>query len=253
LQNAGDVAGELTHAKQRALARFSELYSIAEVYYAYHLIHEVITKPFRDAAQRAVFNAARFLLTRLAATAAPPRGVSLSNVVFVLAQEAQALGAWKLARFSYLKLQSLKVCALLIDGCLLSHAGAGSNWRFMMRRPVLHARPIASHRVTPGVQLPAAWQSKADIGSLLIRSKPLRDDDSVTQHCFRCSSVNPLFNPKGDVCSSCGAEAVRSFASFEALPVVEFELAPGISEEEAESLLGSESTIASRRCGARLR
>lgn len=48
--------------------------------------------------------------------------------------------------------------------------------------------------------------------------------------------------PNQDACSSCGAVIVRSFATFEPLPVVEFELADGITDEEAATLLASEPT-----------
>ena len=62
-----------------------------------------------DVPARVVFNATRFVLMRI--LAAPPLlGISLASVVFVLAREAESQGAWKLARFAYLKLQTLKVC-----------------------------------------------------------------------------------------------------------------------------------------------
>ena len=111
------MEGDLSAPQQRALAAFSEQYSTAEVYFSYQLIHDAITKPFRDAPPRVVFNAARFLLMRLIAMPTPPAGLSLSSIVFVLAQEAEAAEAWKLARFAYLKLQSLKVRLHEPPGC----------------------------------------------------------------------------------------------------------------------------------------
>lgn len=38
---------------------------------------------------------------------------------------------------------------------------------------------------------------------------------------------------QGDFCTSCGAPFLRSFITFEVLPLVEFELEPGISDAEA--------------------
>ena len=52
----------------------------------------------------------------------------------------------------------------------------------------------------------------------------------------------PLLPPHDD-CISCGAPVVRSFATFEPLPVVEFELADGITDEEATRLLASEPEL----------
>lgn len=52
----------------------------------------------------------------------------------------------------------------------------------------------------------------------------------------------PLLLPH-DACTSCGAPIVRSFATFEPLPVVEFELADGITEDEAAALLASEPQL----------
>ena len=37
---------------------------------------------------------------------------------------------------------------------------------------------------------------------------------------------------QGDACTSCGMPFVRSFLTFEHLPVVEFHLAPGITDAE---------------------
>ena len=98
------------------------------------------------------------------------------------------------------------------------------------------------------VQLPAAWQHQADIGSVMVRAKPLRDDDSVVERCFRCGAHTPLLNTQGDACSSCGAAVQRSFATFDPLPLVEFELAEGISDEEAIDLLASEPPDGFCRC-----
>ena len=108
MQKVAAAAGAPSPADETSIERFLELYSHAEVYYAYEIVHNIITMPFRDVAARVVFNAARFLLTRMLA-APQMRGISLGSIVFVLAREAESQGAWKLARFAYLKLQTLKV------------------------------------------------------------------------------------------------------------------------------------------------
>jgi hypothetical protein len=45
---------------------------------------------------------------------------------------------------------------------------------------------------------------------------------------------------QGDFCTNCGAPFLRSFITFEVLPLVEFELEPGISDAEAAALLGED-------------
>jgi hypothetical protein len=90
------------------------------------------------------------------------------------------------------------------------------------------------------MQLSSAWESLADISSITIRSKPLRDDESHEWPCPRCKTPLALLNHHGDECPACGARIVRCFATFQPLPLVEFELAPGLSDDEAQTLLEAE-------------
>ena len=43
-----------------------------------------------------------------------------------------------------------------------------------------------------------------------------------------------LFCLQGDFCTNCGAPFLRSFITFDVLPLVEFELEPGITDTEAQ-------------------
>ena len=45
------------------------------------------------------------------------------------------------------------------------------------------------------------------------------------------------FESQGDACTSCGADFMYSFATFDRMPLVRFELAQGISDQEAAKLL----------------
>jgi hypothetical protein len=45
---------------------------------------------------------------------------------------------------------------------------------------------------------------------------------------------------QGDFCTACGAPFLRSFTTFEVLPLVECQLEPGISDTEALGLLGED-------------
>lgn len=57
--------------------------------------------------------------------------------------------------------------------------------------------------------------------------------------CYRCLNNNPLLNSKGDVCTTCGGEFIRSPLSNEILPLVEFKPKSGIAVDEAIVLLKS--------------
>jgi intraflagellar transport protein 122 len=100
------------------------------------------------------------------------------------------------------------------------------------------------------MQLSSALQSLADIGSITIRSKPLRDDESLERPCPRCKAPLALLNHNGDECPACGARIVRCCATFQPLPLVEFELSPGLSDDEAQALLEAEPLHLRNRCDA---
>lgn len=102
---------KLKPVDRKRLDMFVELYSTAELYYAYSIIHRAICDPFSSTSQRVVHNAACYLYTQLVDRSTPPEGICFSHVVYLLAQAASAEGNWKLARSAHLKLQSLKVCA----------------------------------------------------------------------------------------------------------------------------------------------
>ena len=57
--------------------------------------------------------------------------------------------------------------------------------------------------------------------------------------CYRCLNNNPLLNAKGDICTTCGGEFIRSPLSNEILPLVEFRPKVGISLDDAISYVRS--------------
>lgn len=57
--------------------------------------------------------------------------------------------------------------------------------------------------------------------------------------CFRCGQTNSAVSAAGDRCAYCMHKFVRSWASFEVLPLVEFVLAEGLSDADAEHVLHS--------------
>lgn len=91
--------------------------------------------------------------------------------------------------------------------------------------------------------LPAQWQDEVDMHSIIVRSKPFSDAEELQPICYRCSTVNPLLNTQGDFCINCGAPFIRSFVTFEHLPLVEFELEADMTDEQALRLLGEDAGV----------
>ncbi|XP_075229721.1 intraflagellar transport protein Oseg1 isoform X2 [Lycorma delicatula] len=89
------------------------------------------------------------------------------------------------------------------------------------------------------LRIPPQFQENVDIASLIIRAKPYHDNEELLVMCYRCSTYNPLLTTSnvGNCCNNCRQPFVHSFVTFEVLPLVEFQLENGISEEEAMRLL----------------
>jgi intraflagellar transport protein 122 len=88
--------------------------------------------------------------------------------------------------------------------------------------------------------VPAAWRDQIDLACLTIRSKAYADAEELLPVCYRCSSTNPLLSNRGqggDQCTTCGHPFIRSYVSFEILPLVEFTIADDVTHEEALKLL----------------
>ncbi|RHY86259.1 hypothetical protein DYB35_010538 [Aphanomyces astaci] len=175
----------------------------ADIYHAYSVIFAYTDEPFTTLLPETLFHAARFLLNTLSSksssisptTITTPPGVSVARIVFTLAQHAQQLEAFKLARQMYERLHQMRV------------------------------RP--------------EWQNAVDVTSMTLQTKPYSDRDELLPVDYRSSTTNPLLNPNGtgDVCVHSGHPFVRSFASFESLPLVEFQPTPDLTDEEAIALV----------------
>ena len=87
------------------------------------------------------------------------------------------------------------------------------------------------------LKMPADWHDQIDLACITTRAKPFSDAEEQLPVCYRCGTVNPLVNSQGDVCINCGAGFLRSFVTFDHLPLVEFELEGGVSDAEAMGLL----------------
>ncbi|XP_062056469.1 intraflagellar transport protein 122 homolog isoform X4 [Lepus europaeus] len=91
------------------VGKFHHFQHLAELYHGYHAIQRYTEEPFSFHLPETLFNISRFLLHSL--TKDTPLGISKVNTLFTLAKQSKALGAYKLARHAYDKLQGLKIPA----------------------------------------------------------------------------------------------------------------------------------------------
>ncbi|KAJ7316950.1 hypothetical protein JRQ81_003112 [Phrynocephalus forsythii] len=104
-----DIAQDNEQQKTEMLQKFHHFQHLAELYHAYHFIHKCTEEPFNHYLPETLFNISRFLLHSLTKDA--PLGISKVNTLFALAKQSKALGAYKLARHAYDKLQGLQIPA----------------------------------------------------------------------------------------------------------------------------------------------
>ncbi|XP_054035805.1 intraflagellar transport protein 122 homolog [Dryobates pubescens] len=104
-----EIARENEEQKAEMLQKFHHFQHLAEVYHVYHSIQRYTEEPFSFHLPETLFNISRFLLHSL--TKETPLGISKVNTLFALAKQSRALGAYKLARHAYEKLQGLQVPA----------------------------------------------------------------------------------------------------------------------------------------------
>ncbi|KAI6231946.1 hypothetical protein M3Y95_00435200 [Aphelenchoides besseyi] len=99
-------------------------------------------------------------------------------------------------------------------------------------------------------RVPAKFQSVVDISSLEIRAKPYSDVDEFLPVCYSCGTTNPILG--GHTCVHCNADFIYSFLSFDVLPIIEFALVDGLTDEEAEGLIKAEPPMSSEPLTASL-
>ncbi|KAI9105021.1 WD40-repeat-containing domain protein [Phlyctochytrium arcticum] len=107
-----DVAeSDLTVEQRRTVKSFQTTYQLAEVYYAYHHVARYVDEPFTAHLPEALFNMARFVWNYLSHHQPPP-GISKVYTLYALTRLCRALGAFKLARYAYEKLQTMNIPAM---------------------------------------------------------------------------------------------------------------------------------------------
>uniref|UniRef100_F7HVX3 Intraflagellar transport protein 122 homolog n=1 Tax=Callithrix jacchus TaxID=9483 RepID=F7HVX3_CALJA len=104
-----DIAQADPAQKDVMLGKFHHFQRLAELYHAYHAIHRHTEDPFSVHGPETLFNISRFLLHSLPKDT--PSGISKVKILFTLAKQSKALGAYRLARHAYDKLQGLYIPA----------------------------------------------------------------------------------------------------------------------------------------------
>ncbi|XP_064812731.1 intraflagellar transport protein 122 homolog isoform X1 [Oncorhynchus masou masou] len=110
-----DIARENEERKEEMLKKFKRFQHLAELYHVYHSIQRYTVRcspqlkdePFSSHMPETLFNISRYLLHNL--TKDVPLGISKVNTLYALAKQSRTLGAFKLARHAYEKLQDLHV------------------------------------------------------------------------------------------------------------------------------------------------
>jgi intraflagellar transport protein 122 len=103
---AGDDTAE---PDAELLARYKEYQRRADLYFAYHAIQRYIDEPFTSHLPESLFNIARYILQEVGSDV--PHGISRVSCLFALAKQSRNLGAFKVARTAYEKLQAFKLPA----------------------------------------------------------------------------------------------------------------------------------------------
>ncbi|XP_077849678.1 intraflagellar transport protein 122 homolog isoform X9 [Macaca mulatta] len=104
-----DIAQADRAQKDMMLGKFHHFQRLAELYHGYHAIHRHTEDPFSVHRPETLFNISRFLLHSLPKDT--PLGISKVKILFTLAKQSKALGAYRLARHAYDKLRGLYIPA----------------------------------------------------------------------------------------------------------------------------------------------
>jgi intraflagellar transport protein 122 len=181
-----------------AMALYTDQLHKADLYYAYAHVEDFFL-PYTPLRPEVLFQCARFLINGLGGREAP-HGISRAKILYTLAKQAKACGAFKLAKYAYDKLLRMKLPDAWRDEVDLDALTIGAS-------PLRDKSDL----------LPVCYRCGASNALLNPAS------NSERMHC--------------DVCTSCGHPFVRSFLNFEVLPLIEFVPEASISDEEALDLI----------------
>ncbi|KAF4109566.1 intraflagellar transport protein 122 homolog isoform X2 [Onychostoma macrolepis] len=113
-----DIARDNSEKKEEMLKKFHSFQHLAELYHVYHSVHRYMSEPFSSNMPEILFNISRFLFHNL--TKDVPMGISKVDTLYALAKQSKLLGAYKVARHAFEKLQGLKIPSRYQDSMELS-------------------------------------------------------------------------------------------------------------------------------------
>uniref|UniRef100_A0A673J004 Intraflagellar transport protein 122 homolog n=1 Tax=Sinocyclocheilus rhinocerous TaxID=307959 RepID=A0A673J004_9TELE len=113
-----DIARDNSEKKEEMLKKFHSFQHLAELYHVYHSVHRYMSEPFSSNMPEILFNISRFLFHNL--TRDVPMGISKVDTLYALAKQSKLLGAYKVARHAFEKLQGLKIPSRYQDSMELS-------------------------------------------------------------------------------------------------------------------------------------
>ncbi|XP_074101716.1 intraflagellar transport protein Oseg1 [Cotesia typhae] len=146
---------------------------------------------------------------------------------------------FNISRFLLIKLQGIRmpnISMITIIYCLVKQAR------------ILGANKLAMQLLERlrGMRVPDHLQAQIELATLAARANQYQDPEELLPLCYRCSTFNPLLpanNYPSNRCVQCNLKFHHSYVSFEILPIVEFELEDGISNEEAKKLIEEPMSI----------
>ncbi|CEG41209.1 intraflagellar transport protein 122 homolog [Plasmopara halstedii] len=191
---------KLTNEQSQQLAHAMENEVFSELYYAYAMIFAFTDEPFTTLVPESLFHAARFLLNKLTGR---DYGTTRN-----LPRGMSLSNIYFTLGHHALQLESYKVARQAYEKLLQ-------------------------------MKLRNEWQIIVESTAMTLQAQPYADREELLPVDYRSSSVNPFLNPNntGDVCINSGHPFIRSYVSFENLPLVEFQPVAGISKEKAEELI----------------
>ncbi|KAJ3025722.1 UNVERIFIED_CONTAM: hypothetical protein HDU68_006772 [Siphonaria sp. JEL0065] len=101
-------SNKLSESQQQAFVAFERHRETSEIYFAFHSIRKFIDEPFTSHVSESLLSMATFLLNQTMKQTCPP-GVSKSYVLYALTRISRSIGAFKLARYGFERLQNFKI------------------------------------------------------------------------------------------------------------------------------------------------
>ncbi|KAJ3071027.1 hypothetical protein HDU98_005913 [Podochytrium sp. JEL0797] len=101
---------KLSESQIESLSAFERHRETSEVYFAFHSVRKFVNEPFTSHVSESLLSMATFLLNFTMKVPAPS-GVSKAYILYALIKISRGMGAFKLARYGYERLQNFKIPA----------------------------------------------------------------------------------------------------------------------------------------------